>query len=409
MQTKRGITVLSASGLAMASMLAACASDHNAATRTPTGRDSATKAPVQWPTQAAPVWAAPLAHSDADEGEYRAIADARANTNARAYARANTTAHAEMSALSMPVMWGRVDARADMDMVAGTLVTMTGVNVRDGDELRMGIEPVTRANDPAAIGVVVPEGRSAFDRSLEGRRLERGVGREGDIVIGAFAHEVATAGLARVWVVEESPARGGVVRDLSPGDLLISADAPGCAMLDNTTRFEVGYVVARVAERVSWSQANPSDTGPDGRRRMLAAVMLERFVRPSLDGLSRAELLDLQDREFDRWQEDWERDAQRRYRWDDMTRTWDEMDRFKKKWGDDWDDDKTWRDLRDSGKRMREQDDQLKRLRDDLDKSRRELEDTRRNLDDLSRDVKGGRSDSGSRGGSDGGVKPAPR
>ena len=51
----------------------------------------------------------------------------------------------------------------------------------------------------------------------------------------------------------------------------------------------------------------------------------------------------------------------------------------------------------------------LKRMREDLDKSRRELEDTRRNLDDLSRDVKGGRSDTGSRGGSDGGVKPAPR
>ena len=400
MRTKRGIAGLSASGLVMASMLAACASDHNA-TRTPTGRDSTMKAPVQWPTQAAPVWAAPLAHRDAEGNEYLGVADANAH--------ANTTVHAAMSALSMPVMWGRVDARADLDMVAGTLVTMTGVNVRDGDELRLGVEPVTRANDPAAIGVVVPEGRSAFDRSLEGRRLQRGVGREGDIVIGAFAHEVATAGMSRMWVVEELAAHGGAARDLSPGDLLISADAPGCAMLDNNARFGVGYVVARVAEPVSWNQADPADTGADGRRRILVAVMLERFVRPSLGGLSREDLVDLQQRELDRWQDDWERDANKCYRWDDMSRTWDEMDRFKKNWGDDWDDDKTWRDLRDSSKRMREQDDQLKRMREDLDKSRRELEDTRRNLDDLSRDVKGGRSDTGSRGGSDGGVKPAPR
>lgn len=363
-----------AAGLAMA--LAACASHE--------GPESASKAQTRWPTQAAPILV--MADGGSSGGPRAALA---------------TNADALMAARAMAPAWGRVEARAELDMVAGTLVAMDGRNVLDGDDLRLGVTPVTRANDPAAIGVVVAEGVSAFDRSLEGARASRGVGREGDIVIGAFAHEVATAGLARMWVVEE--AQGA--RDLSPGDLLISADAPGCAMLDDASRFEVGYVVGRVAERVSWARANASDTGADGRRRMLVTVLLESFVRPSLAGLSRQDWLNLQQRELDRW----ELDASRRYRWDDMSRTWDEMDRFKKRWGDDWNDDKTWHDLRDSTRRMREQDEQLKRLRDDLDKSRRELEDTRRGLDDLSRDVKGGRSDTGGRSGPDGGVKPAPR
>lgn len=351
-------------------------------------RDSGT----QERTQAAPVWA--MAGAD------RSLAGAPTCVG---------DSQALLSALSMPAMWGRVNARADLDMVAGTLVSMNGRNVLDGDEMRLGVVPTSRANDPSALGVVVAPGVSAFDRSLEGARAARGVGREGDIVIGVFAHEVVTAGAARVWVVEESPARAGVLRDLSPGDLLISADAAGCAMLDDASRFEVGYVIGRVAEHASWSRSNAGDTGPDGRRRMLVTVVLERFVRPSMDGLSRGDVLELQRREMGRWQEDWERDVRNRYRWDDMSRTWDEMDRFRKRWGDDWNDDKTWRDLRDSSKRMREQDDQLRRLRDELDKSRRELEETRRNLDDLSREVKGGRNDTGSRGGPDGGVRPAPR
>ena len=395
---------LGAAGLILASVMGACAggasrdqvrSDTGAARdaapgtgeemprQWPSGRETVEKERASWPTQSAPM----LVERDRVEDDGLALAAARA----------------------MPELWGRVQASADIDMVAGTLVAINGRNVLDGDDLRLGIAPVTRANDPAAIGAAVAPGLSAFDRTLEGRRASRGVGREGDIVIGAFAHEVATSGVARLWVVEEAAGRDGFARDLAPGDLLVSADAPGCAMLDNTTRFEVGYVVARVAEHASWNQAAASDTGSDGRRRMLVTVMIERFVRPPLNGLSRAELLTLQQRELERWQDDWERDASRRYRWDDMSRTWDEMDRFKKRWGEDWDDDKTWRELRDSTRRMREQDDQLKRLRDDLDKSRRELEDTRRNLDDLSRDVKGGRNDTGSRGGSSGGVKPAPR
>lgn len=379
-------------GLVLSGMIAttmgACAGHHANQSRS---RDAepAQKSPEPWPTQAAPVWA--MASTDPDHAGPSAA----------------THVDATMTASALDAAWGRIQASAEVDMVAGTVVAMTGRNVLDGDDLRLGVVPVTRANDPAAIGVIVAAGVSAFDRSLEGARASRGVGREGDIVIGPFAHEIATAGLARMWVVED--AKGGVARDLSPGDLLISADAPGCAMLDNASRFEVGYVVARVAESAPWGSANPADVGADGRRRMLVAVTLERFVRPSLAGLSRQEWLDLQKRELDRWRQDWERDANSRYRWDDMSRTWDEMDRFKKKWGNDWDDEQTWRDLRDSTRRIREQDDQLRRLRDDLDKSRRELEETRRGLDDLSRDVKGGRSDTGSRGGPDGGVKPAPR
>lgn len=369
-----------AAGLAMASVLGACASAPEVE------RDTARKAPTAWPTQAAPVWAMARGDVGAVYGSDHG---------------------AGMTERASEVMWGRVASRSQVNMVPGTLVRMTGDNVRDGDELLLGVDPTTRANDPAAVGAIVAEGFSAFDRSLDDRG-RMGAGRDGDAIVGAFLHEVATAGVARMWVVEDG-GNGRASRDLSPGDLLISADAPGCAMVDDASRYEVGYVVGRVAEHVEWARADARDTGGDGRRRMLAVVLVERSVRPAISALSRADVTELQQRELDRWRQEWERDASRRYRWEDMSRTWDEMDRFKKNWGDDWDDEKTWRDLRDSTKRMREQDEQLKRMREDLDKSRRELEDTRKGLDDLSRDVKGGRSDSGSRGGPDSGVKPSPR
>jgi hypothetical protein len=66
--------------------------------------------------------------------------------------------------------------------------------------------------------------------------------------------------------------------DISIGDCLISSDVAGCAMKDDAERFPVGYVIARAAGSVRWSDVAP---GEDGVRRATVPVLFESFVRNS--------------------------------------------------------------------------------------------------------------------------------
>jgi uncharacterized protein YceH (UPF0502 family) len=62
-----------------------------------------------------------------------------------------------------------------------------------------------------------------------------------------------------------------------PGDYLISAEAPGCAMLDDPARFAVGNVVARAAEVVRWKEIAASAEG--GPKRARLSVLFGSFAR----------------------------------------------------------------------------------------------------------------------------------
>lgn len=128
-----------------------------------------------------------------------------------------------------------------------TLVRLSGNNARVSDdpssEIVYGVVPTTIANDPAVIGASITQAS----------------GRE----------NVMSVGNGEMWVVQTS-------RAISPGDLLISSDVAGCAMLDDPSRFARGNIVARAAEPVDWSRVAP---GPDGARRALVSVLFDRFQR----------------------------------------------------------------------------------------------------------------------------------
>ena len=131
----------------------------------------------------------------------------------------------------------------------GLLLTMTGDNVRmngleDGETVH-GVEVSSMANDPAVIGV--------SNGLLEQNPLLAAAEGNGDL-----------------WVVDDG--RG----DIKPGDLLISSDTPGHAMLDDAARFETGYIVARAAGRVRWETVAAS---ADGKRRVKLAVLFDRSTR----------------------------------------------------------------------------------------------------------------------------------
>ena len=321
---------------------------------------------------------------------------------------ASITSVAEFTEFANPTdLSGRVPARATIDILPGSLVTMTGANLREADSLRLGILPSSRANDPAILGVVVPESLPAFDRAADPQSTRGTAARipspdnqpanpnDADRAWGwdgpGLSHDVAISGVARLWIVEDKERPN---RDLAPGDLLISADADGCAMLDDIARFEVGYIVARVAERVRWDDPNRAkngtlEVGRDGRRRTLVAVLVERAIRPpllslsrqgstttanSLTGITRDEAIRLQRDEQERWQRQWEADAQRRWKWDDMNRTWDELDRWKRDMGDA-------QGIRESSRKVREHQQEIDRLRDTVRDLDRKLDDVKRESD----------------------------
>jgi hypothetical protein len=157
------------------------------------------------------------------------------------------------STVSYNTFTGSHHAWTDVPVAHGALVRLTGSNHKahagPNCEPVYGIETTTRANDPSAMGAyLAPPDASDPDSH----------------------HLVAAVGNGEMWVVDSG--RG----DLAPGDFLISSDVEGCAMLDDTERFTVGHVVARVAEPIRWADVKAS---PDGLRRALVSIFYENFER----------------------------------------------------------------------------------------------------------------------------------
>lgn len=134
------------------------------------------------------------------------------------------------------------------------LVRMTGENRRwHGDaesEIIYGIEPTSRANDPACLGAYLALSESTQPHSL------------------GNPHLIMAAGNGEMWVVDT----GGTIR---PGDYLISSAVRGCAMRDDPSTYPVGYIVARAAERLDWAGIEPTK----GRKLARISVFFESFVR----------------------------------------------------------------------------------------------------------------------------------
>jgi hypothetical protein len=148
-------------------------------------------------------------------------------------------------------------ATTTASLPSDALVRMTGKNEwleadRMG-EVVYGVELSTRANDPACLGVYMGEQQTGANGSLT-RQL------------------IAAVGNGEMWVARRGEAA------INPGDALISADVPGCAMLDDPARFDIGYVIARAAERIDWSNVEADE---QGIKRAKVSVLFEPFIRDS--------------------------------------------------------------------------------------------------------------------------------
>jgi hypothetical protein len=130
-----------------------------------------------------------------------------------------------------------------------------GMNHDEAREIVYGIEPTSRANDPACLG--------AYLSTTPGDDLHS------DVPIRL----IAAVGNGELWVVNSG-------RDIHAGDFLISSDVLGCAMLDDPSRFPVGYVIARAAENVTWSDR--AEASEDANRAKIS-VLFECFARGSAD------------------------------------------------------------------------------------------------------------------------------
>lgn len=136
----------------------------------------------------------------------------------------------------------------------GMLVRLTGENRRlhkakDAEPI-YGITVSNEANDARCLGAYLGPEPMNGPKAMAGNHLVMAVGN-GDL-----------------YVVDTG-------RDIEPGDLLVSSDVPGCAMLDDPSRFETGNVVARAAERVRWSEV----AARDGLRRRRISVLFGSFLR----------------------------------------------------------------------------------------------------------------------------------
>ncbi len=136
------------------------------------------------------------------------------------------------------------------------LVRMTGENRRwHGDaesEIIYGIQPTSRANDPACLGAYLALSETTRPHSL------------------GNPHLIMAAGNGEMWVVDT----GGAIH---PGDYLISSAVRGCAMRDDPATYPIGYIVARAAEGLDWVGIEPTE----GRKRARISVLFESFVRQS--------------------------------------------------------------------------------------------------------------------------------
>lgn len=148
-------------------------------------------------------------------------------------------------------------AWSESGLEPGVVVSMTGNNRRydeqPGGEVVYGVMRTSTANDPACLGVYVNAEEPSKTPGAANPLL------------------VAAVGNGDMWVVDRA---GG---DIEPGDYLISSDVAGRAMKDDPSRFPIGHIIARAAERVRWADV-PAD-GPSGVRHRRISVLFESFVR----------------------------------------------------------------------------------------------------------------------------------
>ena len=141
-------------------------------------------------------------------------------------------------------------AWSDEEPDRGALMRLTGVNrvlggQKDGETI-YGIAPTSWANDPVCLG--------AFLSTTPAEDLESEVP----------IRLVAAVGNGKLRVVDTG-------RDIAPGDLLVSSHMEGCAMLDDPGRFATGHIVARAAQKVTWSEL--------GSDRTIISVLFNSFTR----------------------------------------------------------------------------------------------------------------------------------
>ena len=174
------------------------------------------------------------------------------------------------STVSYNAFTGSHYAWTDQSLDEGTLVRMTGKNRHyhndSNSEVIYGIEPTSRANDPACLGAYLGVQASPQPASSDN------------------PHLVMAVGNGEMWVVD----RGS---DLDPGDALISSDVKGCAMKDDPKRYAVGHVIARAAEHVSWAEIRPD---ANGVRRKKISVLFDSFERGGMDPTRLARVMEKQ-------------------------------------------------------------------------------------------------------------------
>jgi transposase-like protein len=151
---------------------------------------------------------------------------------------------------------GSHHAWTEESLERGELLRMTGENRTSGGEVEgevvYGVRRTTEPNDQACLGAYFGLNEST-----------RAAGADNP-------HLVMAEGNGVLWVVDTGSA-------IEPGDALISADVPGCAMLDDPARFPIGHIVARAAERVEWSAIQPER----GVRRARISVLFGAATRDS--------------------------------------------------------------------------------------------------------------------------------
>lgn len=158
-------------------------------------------------------------------------------------------------AVSYNAFTGSHYAWSEVEAEVGALMVLTGENRSLADErareIVYGVEPCAVANDRACLGSYVTTTTI------------------GEGAVASRVRLVAAVGNGDLWVVDT-----GV--DIAPGDLLISSDVSGCAMVDDSRRFAVGHVIARAAESVDWSRIEPD---AEGVRRARISALFDAFTR----------------------------------------------------------------------------------------------------------------------------------
>jgi hypothetical protein len=140
------------------------------------------------------------------------------------------------------------------------LIVLNGNNklyhgAKSNEEVLYGVERSTKANDPAILGTYAERLENSQPQSVENPDL------------------ISAVGNGQMWVINTGP-------NLKPGDLFISSDVPGQAMLDPGT-YPVSHIIARCGERVNWSQVTETI---NGRKHKSVSVFYEFYdkVNPSV-------------------------------------------------------------------------------------------------------------------------------